>query len=98
MTSSTPKNSVKPTATSAYMTPSIAPLIRYWPRSETSTSGDRLEPISFELTQRQRSYKQQPLGVMAGLVPAIHVFRAANQVVDGPDPHGPDAQPPGLPG
>src|SRR6478752_3490278 len=29
MTSSTPKNKVKPTATSAYITPSISPFIRY---------------------------------------------------------------------
>ena len=30
MTSSTPKNSVKPTATSAYIMPSISPFMTYW--------------------------------------------------------------------
>ena len=30
MTSSTPKNSVKPTATSAYIMPSISPFMVYW--------------------------------------------------------------------
>src|SRR5262245_19569919 len=33
MTSSTPKNSVNPTATSAYIMPSISPFITYWARS-----------------------------------------------------------------
>ena len=37
ITSSTPKNSVKPTATRPYMIPSMSPLIRYWPNSVMST-------------------------------------------------------------
>ena len=36
MTSSTPKNSVKPTATSAYIMPSISPFMTYWASSPTS--------------------------------------------------------------
>jgi hypothetical protein len=36
MTSSTPKNSVKPTATSAYIMPSISPFMTYWAKSPRS--------------------------------------------------------------
>src|SRR5260370_7340761 len=38
MTSSTPKNSVNPTATSAYITPSMSPLIRYWSAMSTPST------------------------------------------------------------
>ena len=36
ITSSTPKNSVKPTATSAYIMPSISPFMVYWASSPAS--------------------------------------------------------------
>src|SRR6476660_1161260 len=36
MTSSTPKNSVKPTATSAYIMPSISPFMTYWANTPAS--------------------------------------------------------------
>src|SRR5262245_52321707 len=39
MTSSTPKNSVKPTATSAYIMPSISPFMMYWASRLASMSG-----------------------------------------------------------
>src|SRR5712664_3393322 len=42
MTSSTPKNSVNPTATRPYISPSIRPLTRYWPNSAMSTGGGLL--------------------------------------------------------
>src|SRR6266852_1101088 len=38
MTSSTPKNSVNPTETSAYITPSMSPLIRYWSAMSTPST------------------------------------------------------------
>ena len=38
MMSSTPKNSVKPTATSAYIMPSISPFMMYWASSPASMS------------------------------------------------------------
>src|SRR5262245_37786239 len=43
MTSSTPKNRVKPTATRAYMVPSISPLIRYCRAMSTPSIVARME-------------------------------------------------------
>src|ERR1700704_954153 len=40
MISSTPKNNVKPTATSVYIMPSMRPFMTYWVRSPTSIFSD----------------------------------------------------------
>src|SRR5207344_1788908 len=67
MMSSTPKNSVKPTATSAYIMPSISPFMMYWASRPASMSGSpppcpvpRRAPTSFHAIRKDVDGRDTP--------------------------------------
>src|ERR1700681_98276 len=57
MISSTPKNNVKPTATSVYIMPSIRPFMTYWVRSPTSIFSD---PVRAAMAERDGTPMPRP--------------------------------------
>src|SRR5712691_7908094 len=70
ITSSTPKNSVNPTATMAYITPSIRPLATYWPRTPGSIQRPlQVKPSASEGSLTVRCANGDPSAFGLGMSP-----------------------------